>query len=86
MQQLLAPIHEFLGCETPDAWIEVAKKPESLSDLLIDHCNCELKAAQTAIFLIRKYAVDKDSGQRLLAWAKPYEEFVYQKDRDIDTF
>ncbi len=86
MQQLLFPIHEFLGCETPDAWIKVAKTPESLSDLLIDHCNCELKAAQTAMFLIRKYAVDKDSGQRLLDWAKPYEEFVYQKDRDIVAF
>ncbi|MCJ8302735.1 tRNA isopentenyl-2-thiomethyl-A-37 hydroxylase MiaE [Shewanella sp.] len=86
MQQLLAPIHAFLGCETPDSWIEVAKKPESLSDLLIDHCNCELKAAQTAMFLIRKYAIDKDSGKLLLQWAKPYEEFIYQKDRDIDAF
>lgn len=86
MQQLLAPIHAFLGCETPDAWIEVAKQPESLSDLLIDHCNCELKAAQTAMFLIRKYAVDQESGQLLLAWAKPYADFVYQKDRDIEAF
>ncbi|QFU22018.1 tRNA isopentenyl-2-thiomethyl-A-37 hydroxylase MiaE [Shewanella eurypsychrophilus] len=86
MQQLLAPIHAFLGCETPDAWIEVAKRPESLTNLLIDHCNCELKAAQTAMSLIRKYAVDKESAQLLLAWAKPYEEFIYQKDRNIESF
>ncbi|WP_417761983.1 tRNA isopentenyl-2-thiomethyl-A-37 hydroxylase MiaE [Shewanella sp.] len=85
-QQLLAPVHEFLGCETPESWIEEAAKPERLSLLLIDHCNCELKAAQTAMFLIRKYAVDEASGQLLLEWAKPYEEFVYHRDRDINRF
>ncbi|GIU24412.1 tRNA isopentenyl-2-thiomethyl-A-37 hydroxylase MiaE [Shewanella schlegeliana] len=86
MQQLLAPIYAFLKCETPDRWIEEAKKPEHLKGLLIDHCNCELKAAQTAMFLIRKYAIDKQSRQVLLDWAKPYEEFVYIKDRDIASF
>ncbi|KFZ38079.1 tRNA hydroxylase [Shewanella mangrovi] len=85
-QQLLAPVRAFLGCETPDAWIVEAIKPERLSLLLIDHCNCELKAAQTAMFLIRKYAVDKASGQLLLEWAKPYEEFVYHRDRNINAF
>ncbi|MFV7783867.1 tRNA isopentenyl-2-thiomethyl-A-37 hydroxylase MiaE [Shewanella marisflavi] len=86
MQALLAPIKQFLQCETPDEWIAVASRPEQLSALLIDHCNCELKAAQTAMFLIRKYAVDKDSGEQLLQWAKPYEDFVYNKQRDIDVF
>ncbi|QSX34891.1 tRNA-(ms[2]io[6]A)-hydroxylase [Shewanella avicenniae] len=85
-QQLLAPVRAFLGCETPDSWIAEAIKPERLSLLLIDHCNCELKAAQTAMFLIRKYAVDADSGQLLLEWAKPYEEFVYHRDRDVTAF
>ncbi|MCG9730177.1 tRNA isopentenyl-2-thiomethyl-A-37 hydroxylase MiaE [Shewanella sp. Isolate13] len=86
MQQLLAPIYAFLNCETPDSWIEEAKKPENLKGLLIDHCNCELKAAQTAMFLIRKYAIDKQSGQVLLDWAKPYEDFVYIKERNIESF
>ena len=86
MQDLLAPIHAFLKCETPNSWIQTAVKPENLPTLLIDHCNCELKAAQTAMFLVRKYAIDKDSGQILLDWAKPYEEFVYRKDRDVDAF
>ncbi|MCH1919353.1 tRNA isopentenyl-2-thiomethyl-A-37 hydroxylase MiaE [Shewanella sp. A3A] len=85
-QQLLAPVREFLGCETPDAWIAEAIKPERLPLLLIDHCNCELKAAQTAMFLIRKYAVDDASGQLLLEWARPYEEFVYHRDRDLEAF
>jgi len=86
MQQLLAPVKEFLACETPDSWIAVAKEDHRLAELLIDHCNCELKAAQTAMFLVRKYAVDKQSGEQLLTWAKPYEEFVYRNDRDMAAF
>ncbi|MXR68401.1 tRNA-(ms[2]io[6]A)-hydroxylase [Shewanella sp. JBTF-M18] len=86
MQALLAPIKQFLQCETPDEWIALASQSEQLAALVIDHCNCELKAAQTAMFLIRKYAVDNPSGDRLLEWAKPYEEFVYNKSRDIDAF
>lgn len=86
MQALLAPIRQFLQCETPDEWIAEATEPEQLSALLIDHCNCELKAAQTAMFLIRKYAIDKASGELLLNWAKPYEEFVYNKQRSIEGF
>lgn len=85
-QQLLAPVREFLGCDTPDAWIAEAIKPERLPLLLIDHCNCELKAAQTAMFMIRKYAVDKASSELLLTWAQPYEAFVYHRDRDINVF
>ncbi|MCL1127030.1 tRNA isopentenyl-2-thiomethyl-A-37 hydroxylase MiaE [Shewanella surugensis] len=85
-QLLLTPILSFLKCETPVSWIQKAALPENLSPLLIDHCNCELKAAQTAMFLLRKYAVDAESGKTLLAWAKPYEDFVYQKDRDIGQF
>ncbi len=86
MQQLLAPIQRFLHCETPQTWIDLARSHSSLDELLIDHCNCELKAAQTAMFLLRRYALTKDSGQLLLSWAKPYEEFVYFKDRDIGQF
>jgi tRNA-(ms[2]io[6]A)-hydroxylase len=41
---------------------------------------CELKAAQTALFLIRRYAVNKDNADALLAWLKPYEDFVYRRD------
>ena len=86
MENLLAPIKQFLQCETPDEWIEQARQPTQLSALLIDHCNCELKAAQTAMFLIRKYAIDKASGDILLNWAKPYEVFVYNKQRSIEQF
>lgn len=86
MQQLLAPINDFLGCETPSSWIEHAKKPQQLTDLLIDHCNCELKAAQTAMMMVRKYAIDKSSANILKIWAKPYEDFVYSQARDAHAF
>jgi tRNA-(ms[2]io[6]A)-hydroxylase len=80
ISELLSPINTFLQCPTPQSWIDEAIKPENLENLLIDHCNCELKAAQTAMFLIRKYAVDKENAAALLAWLKPYEDFVYRRD------
>jgi len=81
--ELLAPIHDFLQCRTPQAWIDEARKPENLALLLTDHLVCELKAAQTAIWLIRKYVADKESGDALLAWLKPYENFVHSENYDL---
>ncbi|MBD1583372.1 tRNA isopentenyl-2-thiomethyl-A-37 hydroxylase MiaE [Pseudoalteromonas sp. S16_S37] len=80
MEELLKPIKHFLQCETPDAWITEAIKQQNLSVVLIDHLICELKAAQSAMFLIRKYAVDKDSGDALLEWLKPFETLIYKRE------
>jgi tRNA-(ms[2]io[6]A)-hydroxylase len=79
LNNLLEPINTFLQCETPQAWIDEAIKPENLPNLLRDHANCELKAAQTAMLLLRRYAVNQQSSDALLAWLKPYEDFVYRK-------
>src|SRR5690606_35451902 len=49
----LTEIHDFLGCRTPAAWVEVALRNQDI--LLIDHKNCEFKAASTALSLIAKY-------------------------------
>ncbi|HIG40500.1 MAG: tRNA-(ms[2]io[6]A)-hydroxylase [bacterium] len=49
-------VEKFLFCETPDEW--VASVNEHLAVLLIDHANCEKKAASTALNLIYRY-VDK---------------------------
>lgn len=84
LSELLSPINAFLQCPTPQAWIDEAVKPENLAILLVDHANCELKAAQTAMLLLRRYAVDKESGEALLAWLKPFEDFVYRKVGDGD--
>jgi tRNA-(ms[2]io[6]A)-hydroxylase len=85
MNKLLAPIQSFLKCDTPDTWVDEAKKPENLQLLLTDHMVCELKAAQTAMWLIRKYAVDKDSGEVLLNWLVPYEKFIYKGEGTLES-
>lgn len=52
----LSDVLDFLPCETPEAWVEAAlQHPE---ELLIDHANCEKKAAGTALNLMFRY-VDK---------------------------
>lgn len=84
--ELLTPIKSFLYCETPDSWVEKAIQPENFSMLLLDHLVCELKAAQSAMYLIRKYAVDKKSGDALLAWLQPFELFIYKRKGDWRDF
>lgn len=51
--ELIPEIDAFLGCRTPDAWIQAALADQET--LLIDHKNCEFKAASTALSLIAKY-------------------------------
>ncbi|MDT0602667.1 tRNA isopentenyl-2-thiomethyl-A-37 hydroxylase MiaE [Thalassotalea castellviae] len=77
---LLAPILDFLKCNTPKEWVQEAVKPENFSMLLLDHLICELKASQSAMYLIRKYAVDKESGDALLEWLQPFEQFIYKRE------
>jgi tRNA-(ms[2]io[6]A)-hydroxylase len=56
--ELLQPILSFLHCETPKAWVSWALANQAL--MLIDHCNCEKKAASTALSLIYRYT-DRDA-------------------------
>lgn len=46
---------DFLSCATPVAWVRAASRPENLPILLIDHANCEKKAASTALALMYRY-------------------------------
>lgn len=57
LDAVLAEINEFLGCPTPDAWIQEALNNQET--LLIDHANCEKKAATTAMNLLYKH-IDRD--------------------------
>jgi len=50
---LPASIASFLDTRTPDEW--VAHAVERLPELLLDHANCELKAASTALGFIYRY-------------------------------
>lgn len=82
--QILAPVLQFLHCPTPAAWVEEARKPERLPLLLTDHMVCELKAAQTAMLLVRKYIADKQGAEALLAWLHPYEAFTFREGPEPD--
>lgn len=44
---------QFLPCVTPQAWIQTALEHQEL--LLIDHAQCEKKAASTAMSLMYRY-------------------------------
>lgn len=54
----LDEINAFLPCETPQRWVENALQNQSL--MLIDHANCEKKAASTALSLINRYTDNFD--------------------------
>jgi len=49
----IAPIAAFLHCATPAAWVSGALANQDL--LLVDHANCEKKAAATALNLMYRY-------------------------------
>ena len=51
---ILKEILEFLPCETPAAWLDEALRHPTI--LLIDHANCEKKAAATAMSLLYRYS------------------------------
>ncbi len=53
MRPALAPVLKFLATPTPDEWVAAA--PQNLATLLIDHANCEKKAASTALALMYRY-------------------------------
>lgn len=46
-------VNQFLQCETPDGWVLAANN--HLEILLIDHANCEKKAASTALSLMYRH-------------------------------
>jgi len=53
----LQPLLDFLPCETPQTWLDMALQNQEV--LLIDHANCEKKAASTALNLLYRY-IDRD--------------------------
>lgn len=71
MQQML----DFLACTTPEAWIEAALGQQDV--LLIDHKNCEWKAAATAFHLMGKHATKLDLVNKMSRLAR--EELVHME-------
>lgn len=59
----MQPVIGFLGCETPQAWLDEAVN--HLDILMQDHANCEKKAASTAMNLMFRYSFFSDLQVRL---------------------
>lgn len=56
--ELMQPVIAFLGCTTPQAWLDEAVN--NLDILMQDHANCEKKAASTAMNLMFRYSFFTD--------------------------
>ena len=63
-----AAIECFLDTPTPDAWLDEAGK--RLPDMLLDHANCELKAASTALGFLYRYPERTALAQRMSRLAR----------------
>ena len=64
----IQPVIDFLKGNTPDSWYEAAKS--NISILLVDHANCEKKAASAALGLMYKYVSYDDMLQKLSRLAR----------------
>lgn len=63
-----ASIAQFLDVATPDAWISQARA--RIPELLLDHANCELKAASTALGFLYRYPDRAGLAQRMSRLAR----------------
>ena len=61
-------IASFLNTPTPDAWVEQAC--DRVPELLLDHANCELKAASTALGFLYRYPDRTVLAQRMSRLAR----------------
>ena len=80
-------IADFFETRTPDEWVDEAC--ERLPELLLDHANCELKAASTALGFIYRYADRSELSQRMSRLAREelrhFEQVrKFMRDMSID--
>jgi tRNA-(ms[2]io[6]A)-hydroxylase len=61
-------IASFLETATPDAWIAEASR--RIPEMLLDHANCELKAASTALGFLYRYPDRTALAQRMSRLAR----------------
>lgn len=72
-QQVLGDIPAFLGNRTPQSWVYAAL--DNLTVLLIDHAQCEKKAASAAISMMYKYVDRRELLSKMSKLAR--EELVH---------
>ncbi|MGB5624500.1 MAG: tRNA isopentenyl-2-thiomethyl-A-37 hydroxylase MiaE [Woeseiaceae bacterium] len=62
------PIAQFLDSSTPDEWLDEACG--RIPEMLLDHANCELKAASTALGFLYRYPDRSGLAQRMSKLAR----------------
>lgn len=62
------PVQAFLQAPTPGEWLDEAGR--RLPELLLDHANCELKAASTALGFLYRYPERTRLAQRMSRLAR----------------
>ncbi len=72
-----------LAIATPHSWFQRAA--ENWRELLVDHANCEKKAASTALSLIFTYSEDMDLTERLSRLAREELRHFEQVQRLMQT-
>jgi len=85
--ELMKPVMDFLGCETPKAWL--AEALTNLDVLMQDHANCEKKAAGTAMNLMFRYSFFTDLQVKLAQLVREemlhYEQVLeFMKKRGLE--
>jgi tRNA-(ms[2]io[6]A)-hydroxylase len=65
-----AELAAFLGASTPATWVDAAADPAALPLMLVDHANCEKKAASTALAMLFRYEEHEDLTERLSRLAR----------------
>jgi tRNA-(ms[2]io[6]A)-hydroxylase len=78
-----AAAHPLLRAPTPAVWIAEAQRSRDI--LLIDHANCEKKAASTALALMFAYAEDLDLAEKMSRLAREELRHYEQVARLIKT-
>lgn len=66
--RLPASVATFLDSPTPEEWLDEAVK--RLPEMLLDHANCELKAASTALAFLYRYPDRSNLVQRMSRLAR----------------
>jgi len=75
-----APVAVFLSMSTPPEWVDEACR--RVPEMLIDHANCELKAASTALGFLYRYPDRSKLAQRMSRLARE-ELRHYEQVRSI---
>ena len=83
----ISHIQDFLSCPTPAAWVDWALANPDI--LLVDHANCEKKAASTALNLLYRYVEHHTLLNKLSRLAREelrhFEQVIaIMKSRDVE--